>query len=153
MPTPEERLAELGIALPEPPPPAASYVSFVRTGDLLFTAGQIATSGGQPVARGRVGDGVDLETAQSCARQCAINVVAQVKAAVGDLAAVRRVVKVTVFVASAPGFTDPHLVANAASELLGDVFGDAGRHARSAIGVAELPLSSPVEVEAIVEVA
>lgn len=145
------RLAELGIELPEPPAPAATYVGVVRTGDLLFTAGQIPVVGGTPVATGLVGDDVDLETAQACARQCAINVLAQVASAAGSLDAVRRVVKLTVFVASAPGFTDQHLVANGASELVGEVLGEAGIHARSAVGTAALPLGVPVEVEAVVE--
>jgi enamine deaminase RidA (YjgF/YER057c/UK114 family) len=152
-PTPEARLGDLGIDLPEAPPPAAAYVPWVRTGDLVFTAGQIPVVDGQPTAVGKVGAEVDLETAQAAARQCAINVLAQVKAAVGDLAKVRRVVKLVVFVASDPGFSQQHLVANGASELIGQVFGDdVGRHARSAVGTAVLPLDVPVEVEAIVEV-
>jgi enamine deaminase RidA (YjgF/YER057c/UK114 family) len=152
-PTPEARLGDLGIDLPEAPPPAAAYVPWVRTGDLVFTAGQIPVVDGQPTAVGKFGAEVDLETAQAAARQCAINVLAQVKAAVGDLAKVRRVVKLVVFVASDPGFSQQHLVANGASELIGQVFGDdVGRHARSAVGTAVLPLDVPVEVEAIVEV-
>jgi enamine deaminase RidA (YjgF/YER057c/UK114 family) len=152
MATPEERLAELGITLPAAPPPAASYVPFVRSGSLLFTAGQVAVRDGELVATGLLGDGVDVATGQSCARQCAINVLAQLQAALGDLARVQRVVKITVFVASAPGFVEQHLVANGASELLAEVFGDAGVHARSAVGAASLPTGTPVEVEAIVEV-
>jgi enamine deaminase RidA (YjgF/YER057c/UK114 family) len=151
-PSPEERLAELDIVLPEPPAPAAAYVPFVRTGNLIFVSGQVAAGEGGLVATGKVGDGVDLETAVSCARQCAINVLAQLKAAVGELGNVRRVVKLTVFVAADPTFTEPHKVANGASELFGDVFGEAGRHARSAVGAPALPLDTPVEVEAIVEV-
>jgi enamine deaminase RidA (YjgF/YER057c/UK114 family) len=153
VPSPEERLAELGITLPEAPPPAAAYVPFVRSGSLVFTAGQIAIREGTLVAEGVLGDGLDVAVGQDCARQCAINVMAQIKAAVGDLSRVRRIVKITVFVASAPGFTEQHLVANGASELLGAVFGDAGVHARSAVGAAALPMNTPVEVEAIVEVA
>ncbi|HEY8341307.1 MAG TPA: RidA family protein [Egibacteraceae bacterium] len=153
MATPEERLAELGITLGEPPAPAAAYVPTVQTGSLLYTAGQVATADGRLVASGVVGDDVDLDTGVACARACAVNVLAQLKAALGDLSRVRRVVKLTVFVASAPTFTSQHLVANGASELLAEVFGDAGRHARSAVGVASLPTGSPVEVEAIVEVA
>lgn len=149
----DERLAALGIVLPEPPAPAAAYVPFVRTGDLVFTAGQVATGPDGFVATGKLGAEVDVETGRACARQCAINVLAQLKAATGDLDLVRRVVKLTVFVASAPGFTEQHLVANGASELIGEVFGEPGRHARSAVGAPSLPLDSPVEVEAIVEVA
>jgi enamine deaminase RidA (YjgF/YER057c/UK114 family) len=152
MATPEERLAELGITLPEPPAPAAAYVPFVRTGSLVLTAGQVAARDGQLVATGLLGREVDVETGQRCARQCAINVLAQVKAAVGDLSKVRRVVKLTVFVASTADFTEQHLVANGASELIGAVFGEAGRHARSAVGAPSLPTGTPVEVEAIVEV-
>jgi enamine deaminase RidA (YjgF/YER057c/UK114 family) len=151
--TPEDRLSELGITLPDAPPPAAAYVPFVRSGALLFTAGQIAIRDGELVATGKLGDGIDVEGGQACARQCAINVLAQIKAAAGDLSKVRRIVKITVFVASAPGFTQQHLVANGASELLGEVFGDAGVHARSAVGAASLPTDTPVEVEAIVELA
>jgi enamine deaminase RidA (YjgF/YER057c/UK114 family) len=150
--SPTQRLAELGVTVPEAPAPAAAYVGHVLVGDLIYTAGQLPLHDGALLAQGLVGDAVDLETAQRGARQCAVNVLAQVRAAGCDLDAVRRIVKLTVFVASAPGFTDQHLVANGASEFLGEVFGDAGRHARSAVGVAELPLGSPVEIEAIVDV-
>ena len=153
MPSPEQRLADAGIELPTPPAPAAAYVPFLRTGNLVFTAGQVAVADGKLVAEGIVGRDVDLETAVACARQCAINVMAQIKAAVGDLSAVEQVVKLTVFVASAPDFTQQHLVANGASELIGEIFGDAGRHARSAVGAPSLPTNTPVEVEAIVAVA
>lgn len=153
MSAPEERLAALGVELPQAPAPAAAYVPYVRTGDMLFTAGQVAVAQGGLLATGKVGTEVDTETAVRCARQCAINVIAQLKAALGELGAVRRVVKVTVFVASAPDFTQQHVVANGASELFGAVFGDAGVHARSAVGTSALPLDSPVEVEAVVEVA
>jgi enamine deaminase RidA (YjgF/YER057c/UK114 family) len=150
--SPESRLAELGITLPEPPAPAAAYVPFVRAGDLIFTAGQVAVGPDGLVAEGIVGAGVDLDTAVACARQCAINVMAQLKAAVGDLTQVRRIVKLTVFVASDPSFTQQHLVANGASELIGEVFGEHGRHARSAVAAPSLPTNTPVEVEAIAEV-
>jgi len=150
--SPESRLAELGITLPEPPAPAAAYVPYVRTGDLVFTAGQVAVGPDGLVAEGIVGAGVDLDTAVACARQCAINVMAQLKAAVGDLSQVRRIVKLTVFVASDPSFTQQHLVANGASELIGEVFGEHGRHARSAVAAPSLPTNTPVEVEAIAEV-
>lgn len=149
----EARLAQLGIVLPAPLAPAAAYMPVRRTGDLLYTAGQVAMGEGRLIASGRLGAEVDLETGQACARQCAVNVLAQLKAELGDLERVRRVVKITVFVASDPSFDQQHLVANGASELLVQVFGDDGRHARSAVGAAVLPLGSPVEVEAIVEVA
>ncbi len=151
MTTPEQRLMELGIDLPEAPPPAAAYVPYVRTGDLLFTAGQVARAGGDLVARGKLGAEVDRDTGMACARQCAINVIAQIKAAAGELSSVRRVVKLTVFVASDPSFTEQHLVADGASELFAEVFGEAGEHARSAVAAPALPLDTPVEVEAIVE--
>jgi enamine deaminase RidA (YjgF/YER057c/UK114 family) len=151
--TPEDRLAELGIALPEPPAPAAAYVPWVRSGDLVFTAGQLPLQDGRLLATGLVGRALGVPEAQRCARACAVNILAQVRAAVGDLSAVGRIVKLTVFVASAPGFSEQHLVANGASDLLGEVFGEDGRHARSAVGVAALPLDAPVEVDAVVEVA
>lgn len=149
--TPEERLAELGIVLPAPPAPAAAYVPWTRIGDLVFVAGQLPLEGGKLMAAGVLGDGLGLDAGQRCARACAVNVLAQVRAAAGELSRVRRVVKLTVFVASDPSFTDQHLVANGASELMGEVFGDAGRHARSAVGVACLPMNAPVEVDAVVE--
>jgi enamine deaminase RidA (YjgF/YER057c/UK114 family) len=153
MSTIEEKLRALGITLPQAPPPAAAYQPFMVSDGHVYTAGQIATDDGQFVAQGIVGDSVDLETAQACARQCAINVMAQVKAAVeGDLERVERIVKLSVFVASTPDFVEQHLVANAASNLFGEVFGDIGKHARSAVGVPSLPLNSPVEVEAIVRI-
>ncbi len=149
---PEERLAELGLELPEVAAPVAAYVPAARTGDLVFTAGQLPMRMGELITTGVVGSAVHPDEAQLCAQQCALNALAAVRAEVGDLAAVRRVVKVTVFVASAPDFTGQAQVANGASELLGQVFGDAGRHARSAVGVAVLPLDAPVEVELVVEV-
>lgn len=149
--SPTQRLAQLGVTIPEAPAPAAAYVGHVIVGDVIHTAGQLPLHEGSLLAEGLVGAAVDLATAQRCARQCAVNVLAQVRASGRDLDAVRRIVKLTVFVASAAGFTDQHLVANGASEFLGEVFGDAGRHARSAVGVAGLPLGSPVEIEAIVD--
>jgi enamine deaminase RidA (YjgF/YER057c/UK114 family) len=149
---PEERLAELGLSVPEVVPPVASYVPAVRSGAHVFTAGQLPMRDGSLIATGKVGDAVTPEQAQECARQCALNALAAVRAEVGDLAAIRRIVKVVVFVASTPDFTGQPGVANGASELLGDVFGDAGVHARSAVGVAVLPLDAPVEVELVVEV-
>jgi enamine deaminase RidA (YjgF/YER057c/UK114 family) len=152
MPTPEERLAQLGVELPPPAAPAAAYVPCVRTGDLVYVSGQVPLVEGRPSHLGRLGDGVELEEGVAAARRCAINVLAALKAELGELSRVRRVVKVTGFVASAPGFTEQPKVINGASELFGEAFGEAGRHARAAVGVAALPLGVPVEVEAIVEV-
>jgi enamine deaminase RidA (YjgF/YER057c/UK114 family) len=153
MPTPEERLQELGVSLPAPAVPVAAYVPCVRTGNLVYVSGQVPSVDGKPTHLGHLGDDVDLEDGRAAARTCAVNVLAALKAELGELSRVRRVVKVTGFVASTPDFTDHPKVINAASELFGDVFGDAGRHARAAIGVVALPLGVPVEVEAIVEVA
>ncbi|HJU02935.1 MAG TPA: RidA family protein [Actinomycetes bacterium] len=153
MPTPEERLQQLGVSLPTPAAPVAAYVPCVRTGDLVYVSGQVPLVGGKPSHLGRLGDEVSLEDGRAAARTCAINVLAALRAELGELSQVRRVVKVTGFVASAPGFTDMPKVVNGASELFGEAFGDAGRHSRSAVGVAALPLGVPVEVEAIVEVA
>ncbi len=150
--TPEQRLESLGIVLPEAPPPAASYVPFVQTGQLVMTAGQIPVKDGVPVSTGRLGAELTLEDGQAAARQCAINVLAQLKAAAGELSRITRLVKITVFVASTPEFHSQHLVANGASDLLGEVLGpEVGTHARSAVGVAVLPLDVGVEVEAIAQ--
>lgn len=149
--TPEERLAALGLDLPEPPTAEAAYLPWAAEGTRVWTAGQLPTVDGQLPGRGRVGVEVSVAEAERLARQAAVNVLAQARAAAGDLARVR-VVKVTVFVASGPDFTDQHLVANGASTLLAEILGDDGRHARSAVGVARLPLDSPVEVEAVLEV-
>ena len=151
MQTIEQRLAELGVTLPEAAPPAASYIPFVRTGNLLFTAGQLPYAGGKLFATGLLGRDVDVATGKEAAMYCAINILSQVKGAAGDLERIVRIVKLTAFVASAPGFTEQHLVANGASEFLVSVLGERGRHARSAVGTASLPLDAPVEVEAIVE--
>lgn len=152
MSTPDERLAELGLTLPSVAAPVAAYVPAVRTGDHVYTSGQLPMVEGTLAATGKVGADVDAEQAKQLARTCALNALAAVKAEVGDLGKVRRVVKVVGFVASAPGFTGQPGVVNGASELLGEVFGDAGKHARSAVGVAVLPLDAPVEVELVVEV-
>ena len=152
MPTPEERLQELGVSLPAPAVPVAAYVPCVRTGSLVYVSGQVPVLDGKPSHLGHLGDNVDLEDGRAAARTCAINVLAALKAELGELSRVNRVVKVTGFVASTPGFTDMPQVVNAASELFGEAFGDAGRHARAAVGVAALPLGVPIEVEAIVEV-
>jgi enamine deaminase RidA (YjgF/YER057c/UK114 family) len=147
--TTAERLATLGLTLPAVPTPAAAYQPWSRAGELVFTAGQLPVVDGQLQATGLLGDDIDVQTGAALARTAALNVLAVAAAAIGDLEAVR-MVKVTVFVASAAGFTEQHLVANGASDLLGEVLGDAGLHARSAVGVPALPLGSPVEVEAIV---
>ena len=145
------RLAELGIPLPPVAAPAGAYLPAVRTGSLVFTAGQLPLVDTVVAATGKVGAEIDVQTAQQLARTCALNALAAVDALVG-LDSVTRVVKVVGFVASAPGFTGQPAVLNGASDLLGDVFGAAGAHARSAVGVAELPLGAPVEVELVVEV-
>ena len=151
MSSPLERLAELGLELPEVAAPLAAYVPAVRSGDLVFTSGQLPLRGGELVAVGKVGAEVDPETAAACAQQCALNALAAAAALV-PLEQVSRVVKLVVYVASAPDFTGQPGVGNGASHLVGEVFGDAGRHARSAVGVAALPLDAPVEVELVVEV-
>ena len=147
-----ERLAELGLELPAVVPPLASYVPAVRTGSLVFTSGQLPLAGGELGDVGKVGGQVTPERAKELARLCALNGLAAVDALVG-LDSVVRVVKVVGFVASTPDFTGQPGVVNGASELLGEVFGEAGQHARSAVGVASLPLDAPVEVELVVEVA
>jgi enamine deaminase RidA (YjgF/YER057c/UK114 family) len=149
---PEERLAELGLSVPEVAKPVAVYVPAVRSGHHVFTSGQLPMRAGELIATGKVGGEVTQEEAVECARQCGLNAIAAVKAEIGDLAAVKRIVKVVCFVASTPDFTGQPQVANGVSELLGAVFGDAGVHARSAVGVGVLPLDSPVEVELVVEV-
>ncbi|RUP29893.1 MULTISPECIES: RidA family protein [Mycolicibacterium] len=147
-----QRLAELGIELPEVVAPLAAYVPAVQTGNLVYTSGQLPMQGGQLPAEGKVGGEVSAEDGKALARVCALNALAAVHALVG-IDSVVRIVKVVGFVASAPGFNGQPAVINGASELLGEVFGPAGAHARSAVGVSELPLNAPVEVELIVEVA
>ncbi len=149
---PEERLAELGLSVPEVAKPVAVYVPAVRSGHHVFTSGQLPMRAGELMMTGKVGGDVSQEEAVECAQQCALNAIAAVKAEIGDLASVKRIVKVVCFVASAPDFTGQPQVANGVSELLGSVFGDAGIHARSAVGVSVLPLDAPVEVELVVEV-
>ena len=150
--TPEERLASLGLSVPEVPKPVAVYIPAVRSGNYVFTSGQLPMREGQLISTGKVGGEVSPEEAVECARQCALNAIAAVRAEIGDLSQVKRVVKVVAFVASTPDFTGQPGVANGASELFGEAFGDAGKHARSAVGVPVLPLDAPVEVELIVEV-
>ncbi|MCJ1701152.1 RidA family protein [Rathayibacter festucae] len=145
-----ERLAELGIELPAVAVPAGAYIPAVVEGNLVFTAGQIPFVDGALPATGKVGAGVEPEVAKDLARICALNALAAIADVIGSLDRVTRIVKVTGFVASAPGFNGQPGVINGASEVLGEIFGEAGRHARSAVGVAELPLDAPVEVELIV---
>ncbi|TMR99962.1 RidA family protein [Nonomuraea basaltis] len=151
--TPEQKLEELGLTLPEVPKPVAAYVPAVRTGNLVYTSGQVPIVEGKVVGTGKLGAGMTTEEGARMARICALNALAALKSEVGDLQRVVRIVKVVVFVASDPAFTEQPQVGNGASELLGEVFGEAGRHARSAVGVASLPLDVPVEVELIAEIA
>ncbi len=152
MTSPAERLAALGLTLPPVAAPVAAYVPAVRTGGYVYTSGQLPTVDGKLPAVGKVGDEVSAQDAAAMARTCALNALAAAASAVGGLAGIRRIVKVTGFVASAPGFGGQAQVINGASELLIEVFGEDGKHSRSAIGVAELPLNAPVEVELIAEV-
>ena len=149
--TPEERIAELGLELPEPTPPVAAYVPAVQTGNLVFLSGQGPVRNGSFVT-GKVGADLDVEAATEAAKLTCLSGLAALKAEIGDLSRVARVVKLTVFVNSAPGFDKQPLVGNGASELLQEIFGDAGKHARSAVGVAELPFNIAVEVEFVFEV-
>ena len=146
--TAEQRLAQLGLTLPAPPAAVAAFQPYVRAGTTVYTSGQIATRDGQLVATGQLGAEVDLATGKDAARACALNVLAQLQAAAGSLDHIAQLVKITVFVASAAGFTQQPQVADGASQLFIDVLGPAGAHARSAIGVAALPLGTPVEIEA-----
>ena len=152
--TVEKRLAELGIVLPEPVAPVANYVPFVRTGNFMVVSGQLCLDAeGKLVAKGQLGGGVSIDAGIKAARACAINVLAQLKAALGDLDKIARVVRLGGFINSAPGFPDGPKVMNGASDLMVAVFGDKGRHARTTIGVAALPLDAAVEVEAAFEAA
>jgi enamine deaminase RidA (YjgF/YER057c/UK114 family) len=152
MTNPSERLAELGLTLPPVTAPLAAYVPAVRTGAYVYVSGQVPVVDGKLAATGKVGAEVSAGDAAGLARTCALNAIAAAAAAAGGLDRIRRIVKVTGFVASAPGFNGQPLVINGASELLIEVFGEEGRHARSAVGVVELPLGAPVEVELIAEV-
>lgn len=149
---PEEKLAALGLTLPPVAAPLAAYVPAVRTGSLIYTAGQLPVVDGKLLSAGKVGADVGAAEAAALARTCALNALAAAAAVAGGLSAIRRIVKLTGFVASAPDFTGQPQVVNGASELLLEVFGEAGRHARSAVGTAVLPLDAPVEIELIVEV-
>jgi enamine deaminase RidA (YjgF/YER057c/UK114 family) len=148
----EGRLQEMGEVLPAPATPVASYVPVTVSGNLAFVAGQVPMEEGRLLVGGKLGADVDVGAGMEAARRCALQALAALKAELGSLDRVRRVVKATVFVASAQGFTDQPRVANGASDLLVEVFGEMGRHARSAVGVAELPLGAPVEVELTVEI-
>lgn len=146
------RLQELSLTLPKPPAPVAAYVPTVRSGSLVFVSGQLPFVDGKLIAEGTVPGRVGLEKAQECARRCVVNGLAALQAEIGSLDRVRRVVRVGVWVASDPGFTEQPKVANGASELLQKIFGEAGRHARAAVGSVALPLGSPVEIEFLFEV-
>ncbi|MEO7601964.1 MAG: RidA family protein [Sphingomicrobium sp.] len=148
----DQRLAELGITLPQPAAPVASYVPAVESGGLLHISGQISFAEDGSLIKGRLGEDVDLDGGTAAARRCGVMLLAQMQAALGSLDRVERIVKLGVFVNSASGFTDQPKVANGASELMQDVFGEPGRHARSAVGVAALPLGVAVEIDAIVAV-
>jgi enamine deaminase RidA (YjgF/YER057c/UK114 family) len=147
------RLAKHNITLPEAAAPAANYVPFVISGSQLFISGQLPMENGALAVKGIVGQDVDVPTAQRAAELCAINILAQAKAALGgDLERIARVIKINGFVASAPGFTEQHLVINGASNLLADILGDAGKHARAAVGMASLPFNAAVEIDATIEI-
>ena len=150
--TVEKKLAELGIVLPEPVVPIANYVPFVRTGNFMVVSGQLCLDAeGKLVAKGQLGGGVSIDDGVKAARACAINILAQLKAALGDLDKIARVVRLGGYINSAPGFPDGPKVMNGASDLMVAVFGDKGRHARTTVGVAALPLDAAVEVEAAFE--
>lgn len=147
----EERLGELGLSLGPVPTPLADYVPALASNGFIYTAGQLPLADGALLFAGKVGAEVSQDQAFQCAQQCALNALSAARAALDDLATISRIVKVTVFVASAPDFYDQALVADGASELLGKAFGEAGRHTRSAVGVSVLPRNAPVEVELIAE--
>jgi enamine deaminase RidA (YjgF/YER057c/UK114 family) len=148
----EKRLSDLGVALPVAAAPAANYVPYCRSGNLLFTAGQLPLKDGKLQASGLLGRDVDTASGKDAAKYCAINILAQAQAALGDLEKIRKLVKITVFVASTADFVEQHLVANGASDFLVAALGERGKHARSAVGTASLPLNAAVEIEAIFEV-
>lgn len=150
--SPESRLAALGLTLPTPAKPVAAYIPARRAGNLVFIAGQVPFREGVLVARGAVPGEVTLEQAVACARQCGLNALAALRAEIGSLDKVRQVVRLGVFVACDAAFTDHPKVANGASELMVEVFGEAGKHARAAVGAPSLPLGAPVEVEAVFEI-
>ncbi len=148
----EEKIKELGFELPQAPTPLASYVPTVRSGNLVFTAGQVPVKDGKLIYAGKVGKDISAEDAQKAAQICALNCLSVVKAKIGSLENIKRIVKISVFVNSAEGFTEQPKVANGASDLLVEIFGEAGKHARSAVGVNELPIDAAVEIEMIAEI-
>ncbi|HEY7679261.1 MAG TPA: RidA family protein [Terriglobia bacterium] len=148
----EEKLGQMGLELPEPAAPVAAYVPTVRTGNLVFVSGQVPREKGELKFRGHLGSDVSLEDGRAAARLCALNALSAIKKEIGDLARLRRIVKVTGFVASSAGFTDQPKVLDGASVFLGELLGDRGKHARAAVGVSELPLGVAVEIDMIVEV-
>lgn len=152
MSTPDQRLAELGITLPQPMPAVANYVPFVISGNQLFVSGQVSVEDGE-IIRGRLGENMSLESGQAAARACGINLIAQVKAALGDLSRLARVVKLGGFVNAHPDFVEIPQVINGCSDLMVDVFGEAGRHARSAVACPVLPVGVAVEVDGVFEIA
>jgi len=147
----EEKLKELGIEIPEAPKPLASYIPAAISGNLVYTAGQVPLENGKLNYTGLAGKDISIEDAQKAAKVCAINCLSVVKSAIGDLNRIERILKLTVFVASADGFVDQPKVANGASDFIVEVFGEKGKHVRSAVGVSGLPLNAPVEIEMIVE--
>jgi enamine deaminase RidA (YjgF/YER057c/UK114 family) len=147
----EQRISELGLTLPDVASPAGSYLPALTSGNLVFTAGQLPIVEGKLVATGKVGNEITLEEATELAKKCILNGLAAVKNEIGDLDRIKRIVKIVGFVSSDPSFTQQPQVINGASDLLGEIFGEVGRHARSAVGVAVLPLDAPVEIELIVE--
>lgn len=150
----DERIASLGFTLPQAAAPAANYVAYVITGNLLFVSGQLPMEAGKIAVTGLLGRNVELAAGQRAAELCAVNVLAQARAALdGDLSRIKRVVKLTGMVASTPDFTDQHLVMNGASNLIANVLGENGKHARVAVGMASLPLNAAVEIDAILEIA
>ncbi|MBZ8132367.1 RidA family protein [Afifella sp. IM 167] len=154
MMTIEERLGRMGIALPEAAAPAANYLPWRRHGDILYISGQLPLKDGKLAVTGKLGAGVEVESGQEAARLCAINILAQAKAGLdGDLERLGALLKITGYVASAPDFTEQHLVINGASDLLAEALGERGRHARAAIGMASLPLDAAVEIDAIIAIA
>jgi enamine deaminase RidA (YjgF/YER057c/UK114 family) len=148
----EKRLSDMGITLPAAAAPAAHYVPYVRAGKLLFPSGQLPIKDGKLAFTGLLGRDVDTATGKEAAKYCAINILAQAKAALGDLEKIRRLVKINIYVASTPDFTEQHLVGNGASDFLAEVLGERGKHARVAVGMAALPLNAAVEIEAVLEV-
>lgn len=148
----EARLAKLGVEIPPAAAPAANYVPFKIVGNMLFTSGQLPLKDGALLSKGKLGDALDVAAGREAAQACAINVLSAAKLALGDLDRIKQLVKITIFVASTPDFTEQHLVGNGASDFLVEALGDAGKHARSAVGMPCLPLDAPVEVEAIFEI-